>query len=118
MVYFKREEKVEDRRADLRFPIKVKAAIKGANGLQCLGVTENISTSGTLIKVSQSTNADNLQMGDAVSLALMVGVSGHASPIVCQCKVMHLCGRGIGLRFQTLSADALERLEQLIMSNL
>lgn len=118
MVVFKKERSVEDRRGDLRFPIKVKAALKGDGGLKCLGMTENLSTTGALFNITQSTNADDLQEGQMCSFALMLTLDGQHSPVVFNSRVMHISDRGIGVQFISGEESSMEMLEAYMVTQL
>ena len=116
MVVFKNEKNVEDRREDLRFPIKVKAALKGEGGMKCLGTTENLSTTGALFNISQSTNADDLHDGQMCTFALMLTIDGQHSPVVFNCRIMHISERGVGIRFVSGEENSMELLEAFMVT--
>ena len=118
MVIFDREARADDRRNDMRFKIKVKAVYQSDKGAKCLGMTENISSSGLLFNITQSQGADDLTEGDIGSIAIMADIDGKQTPLVLKCEIVHIGERGIGINFKNSNINAMAMLEQFIMNSL
>ncbi len=118
MVIFDRDNRGEDRRNDMRFSIKVKAVYQSDAGAKCLGLTDNISSSGALFNITKSQGADDLIEGDVGSIAIMIDLDGKQVPLVLRCEIVHIGERGIGLNFQKSNINAMAMLEQFIMRSL
>ncbi len=102
----------------MRFNIKVKAVYQSDGGAKCLGVTENISSSGLLFNITKSQGADELDVGDTGSIAIMADVDGKQTPLVLKCEIVHIGDKGIGINFKKSNINAMAMLEQFIMRSL
>ncbi|THB74054.1 MAG: PilZ domain-containing protein [Gammaproteobacteria bacterium] len=118
MVIFERDSRPEDRRNDMRFAIKVKAVYQSDSGAKCLGLTENISSSGLLFNITQSQGADDLAEGDTGSIAIMADIDGKQTPLVLKCEIVHIGENGIGFNFKNSNINTMAMLEQFIMCSL
>lgn len=118
MVIFERDNKVEDRRDYMRFNIQVKAVYQSDSGAKCFGKTVNISSSGLLLDVTKSQEADELVPGDVGSVAIMSEMDGKLVPLVLKCKMVHVGGNGMGLYFKDNNINTMAMLEQFMMNSL
>ncbi len=118
MVIFERDNKAEDRRDYMRFNIQVKAIYQSDLGAKCFGVTENISSSGLLLNVTKSSEADDLVPGDVGSVAIMSEMDGKLVPLVLKCKLVHIGENGMGIYFKKNNINTMAMLEQFMMRSL